>query len=239
MKFSVIIPVYNALDDVKLCLDSIIKNYDFKDGEVIVIDDCSREDTANFLKKFGAEHPEFRVDKNEENLGFVKTCNKGMKMVQGDIVILLNSDTIIPKFFQEKILDCFNSDEKIGVASPIASKSWLYKIPLPKFYSIEKMNELLRKKHTPKYPIIPSAEGFCFCIKKQVIDDIGYLDEAYGKGYHEEVDFSYRSIKAGWKNVLIDDLYVYHRDSALWVCYGLTLCRVANFAFAAVNKTNN
>ena len=44
-----------------------------------------------------------------------------------------------------------------------------------------------------------------------MIDKIGYLDEIYGKGYHEESDFSFRAIVYGYKNVLIDDLYVYHK----------------------------
>ena len=60
----------------------------------------------------------------------------------------------------------------------------------------------------------PAAEGFCFCIRKSVIESQGYLDEVYGKGYHEERDYSYRAITNGWKNVLIDDLYMYHKNFA-------------------------
>ena len=213
-KMSVIIPVYNALGDVKLCLDSILKNFNFDLGNVCVINDCSNSETTTFLDNFAQKHLNIKVLKNEENLGFVKTCNRGMKLAQGDIVVLLNSDTKIPSQFCERIIKCFDSSDEIGIASPISSCSCTFYIEMPKNYTLEKMNKLLRENHKCKYPLIHAAEGFCYCIRKDVIKQQGYLDEAFGKGYHEEVDYAYRAITNGWKNVLIDDLYVYHKRQA-------------------------
>lgn len=210
-KLSVIIPIYNALEEVKLLLDSLKENFNFYLGEIILINDCSKQDTTDFLYEFAKNNTQFVLVNNEENLGFVKTCNKGMKMAKGDIVVLLNSDTIIPKEFCERIIKCFNSDSKIGTASPISSFSDRYCIPLREDMSIEEMNNLLRKRHKCVYPQITTAEGFCYCIRKALIEAQGYLDEIYGKGYHEESDFSCRASVNGWKNVLIDDLYVYHK----------------------------
>lgn len=51
MKISVVIPVYNAVQDVQKCLESVKENFDFSDGEVLVVDDCSEEETAAYLKK--------------------------------------------------------------------------------------------------------------------------------------------------------------------------------------------
>ena len=51
MKISIIIPVYNALQDLKICLESVKENVDFADAEVILVDDCSQEETADYLKK--------------------------------------------------------------------------------------------------------------------------------------------------------------------------------------------
>ena len=213
-KVSVIIPVYNALDEVKLCLKSVIKNFNFKLGCVYIINDYSDKNTTNYLHKFSEQHEFINIIDNNQNLGFIKTCNIGMKLVNSDIIVLLNSDTKIPKEFCERIIKCFESDKKIGIASPISSHTCTYYIPLPSKYTIEKMNKKIRKKHKCKYPIIPAAEGFCFCIRKDVIQQQGYLDEIFGKGYHEEVDYAYRAITNGWKNVLIDDLYVYHKRQA-------------------------
>lgn len=213
-KISIIIPIYNALDDVKILLKSLLTNFNFNIGEIILVNDCSLAETTDYLNDFAKEHTNFKLITNEENLGFVKSCNKGMKASTGDIVVLLNSDTKIPSEFCERIIKCFETNQKVGVASPISSHSWLFYISLPKNLTLEQMNERLRKNHKCTYPLIHAAEGFCFCIRKQVIEQQGYLDEIYGKGYHEEVDFAYRAITNGWQNVLIDDLYVYHKRHA-------------------------
>lgn len=210
MKLSVIIPIYNALDDVKLLVKSLQENFNFSLGEICLVNDCSNKETSEYLKTL----TNFQLIENDTNLGFVKTCNKGMKTASNDIIVLLNSDTKIPKNFAERIIDCFESNDKIGVASPISSASLHYYIPLKNDGDLEKINQKLQTKHKSTYPTIPSAEGFCFCIRRQVIEKQGYLDEVYGKGYHEEIDFSYRAITNGWINVLIDNLYVYHKRHA-------------------------
>ena len=213
-QISLVIPIYNALDDLKVLLASLLKNFNFELGEIFLINDFSNQETSEYLKEFVAKYDKFKLLNNEQNLGFVKTCNKGMQQASGDIIVLLNSDTEIPTNFCERIIKCFDSDSKIGIASPISSYSGTYYISMPQNYNVEKMNIVLNKKHRCLYPVIPAAEGFCFCIRKEVIEQQGYLDEIYGKGYHEEVDFAYRSITNGWKNVLIDNLYVYHKRHA-------------------------
>ena len=213
-KISVIIPIYNALNDVKILLESLLTNFNFNIGEIILVNDCSLAETTDYLNDFAKEHTNFKLINNEENFGFVKSCNKGIKASTGDIVVLLNSDTKIPAQFCERIIKCFDTNPKVGVASPISSHSGAFYIPFQKNFTLEQMNERLRKNHKCSYPLIHAAEGFCFCIRKQVIEQQGYLDEIYGKGYHEEIDFSYRAITNGWKNVLIDDLYVYHKRHA-------------------------
>lgn len=213
-QISVIIPVYNALEDVKNLLASLEKNFSFNLGQVILINDCSNKETSDFLSIFCQKNTKFRLIINEENLGFVKTCNKGLRIANSEIVVLLNSDTIVPKNFAEKIIKCFKSDKNIGLASPISSSSNAYYINLREGVSIEEMNTRLEARHKRKYPMLPEAEGFCFCIRKEVITSQGYLDEIYGKGYHEEVDYSYRALTNGWKIVLIEDLYVYHKSMA-------------------------
>lgn len=211
---SVIVPIYNALSDVKKLLESLKSNFNFFLGDVTLINDCSNNDVFEYLNDYCKKNPEFKLVSNVENVGFIKSCNRGILETKGDVVVLLNSDTKIPTEFCERILKCFNSDEKIGVASPIGSYTLKYYIPIPNDTYTEQMNDIVRKYHKCFYPVVASCEGFCFCIRRKVIEEQGGLDEVYGKGYHEEVDFSYRAIKNGWKNVLIDDLYVFHKRHA-------------------------
>ena len=218
MNIKIIVPVYNALDDVKKCLQSLAENLDFNCSSVICIDDCSLDETRIYVKDFCEKHS-FEYIRNEKNLGFVKTCNAGLRKAFGGgaaLCVLLNSDTIIPSDFCEKIIKCFESNSEIGIASPIASFSGTYYIPKPVDVSIEEMNGLLDVYHKPAYPQIVNGEGFCFCIKKSVIEKQGFLDEVYGMGYNEEVDYSFQAQKNGFKCVLIDNLYVYHRRNCLF-----------------------
>lgn len=213
-KISIIVPIYNAIDDVKVLCESLNKKLDFNISEVFLINDFSNTETTYFLRNFCNKYKQYKYIENDKNLGFVKTCNKGMELSTGDIVILLNSDTEIPSGFCKRIIECFASDSKIGIASPIASFSATYFISLPKTISLETMNKLLIEKHTNTYPLIAASEGFCFCIRREVIENQGYFDTVWGKGYCEEVDYAYRAITNGWKNVLIDNLYVYHKRQA-------------------------
>ena len=67
-KISVIIPIYNALNDLKILLDSILKNFNFNLGEVILVNDHSDEQTSNFLNAFCVENKQIKLLNNEENL---------------------------------------------------------------------------------------------------------------------------------------------------------------------------
>ena len=215
MKISVIIPVYNAKEDVRKCLESVKENFDFSNGEVIIVDDCSQKETADYLKTEAATNPDkITLIQNNENSGFPKTCNNGIAKAKGEIIVLLNSDTEISAGFNKKIADCFDSDPLIAVASPIASYSGSYFIPLRDGETVASMNKKIEEAHSPVYPSIPTAEGFCFCIRKEAVDAYGALDEIYGKGFNEERDFSFRMVKHGLRCVLIDNLYVYHKRHA-------------------------
>ena len=213
-KISIIIPVYNALDDLKLCIESLLENVDFSNTSVVAIDDCSGIETVQYLSMIKNNYGDkIEVITNEENLGFVKTCNKGLAYKEAEIYVLLNSDTIISKGFCEKIIQCFDSDDKIGIASPIASHSSRYYFFKPVDITLEQVNEKLVKVHQKTYPKVASAEGFCFCIRNNVYKTTGGLDVIYGKGYYEEIDYSFKAIEKGFDCVLIDDLYVYHKNN--------------------------
>lgn len=212
-KLNVIIPVYNALDDVKRCLQSLKKNFNFDCGDIVVIDDCSNSDTACWLNDFCSENEKFRLLRNDSNLGFLKTCNRGFSLGNAEFVVLLNSDTIVPECFAEKIIKCFEMNPAAGVASPIQYADCAG-LRIRNGINLDMVNKLLEEKHVPSYPLMPYAEGYCFLVRRSVFSEIGGFNEAYGKGYHEEVDYSFRVIKAGFDCILADNMCVYHRNEA-------------------------
>ena len=218
----VIIPIYNAYDAVIDCIKSVLKNTDFKNAHLILIDDKSPDDRmVPLLRKFEKGNPgKITLLLNENNLGFVGTVNRGMKYSKND-VLLLNSDTEVPAGWLDEILSCAYSGELIATVTPLSNNATLASVPvgfqrneLPEGYNLDQMNKMIRDYSLRIYPEIPTAHGFCMFIKREVLEKVGYFDEeTFGKGYGEENDFSFRCMRAGYRNVLCDTVYVLHKES--------------------------
>lgn len=213
---TIIIPVYNALEDVIRCLKSIEHSLDLDTVELIIIDDCSMHTTHEFLMNFSNKYPHVRFYHHEKNKGYLLSVNEGISYAKNDIITLLNSDTTIPKDFTQRILDCFNHRSKIGIASPILASGNPFSIPLHKRLSpleVDKMDALV-KGNVPTYPTIVFPDGACFSISRDCLNTVGLFNEEYAMGYFEELDYCMRAYEAGFDTVYIDNMYVYHRSHA-------------------------
>jgi GT2 family glycosyltransferase/2-polyprenyl-3-methyl-5-hydroxy-6-metoxy-1,4-benzoquinol methylase/glycosyltransferase involved in cell wall biosynthesis len=215
----VIVPIYNARDDVRRCVESVRRNT-LSDYRLILLDDCSTDPqiSAFFeeLKKDG--DPRLVLLRNDTNLGFVGTANRAMSLSRHDVV-LLNSDTIVTLGWLEKIRRCADSDPTIGTITPFSNNAEICSFPAlckdnPLSADPEATNRAIEEAALPLYPDIPTAVGFCMYIRRALLERIGAFDErTFGRGYGEENDFSMRAAKAGYRNVLCDDTFVAHLGS--------------------------
>lgn len=222
MKCDIIIPVYNAFDCLKECIDSVLLMTDFSEAHLIIIDDKSPDERVlPLLEEYGKKYKDkITVLKNDENLGFVRTVNRGMRESRND-VLLLNSDTEVTKDWLKKIRRCAYLDSYVATVTPLSNNATLASVPkmfekneLPEGYTLGEMAELVEKCSMKLYPEIPTAHGFCMYIKREVLEKVGYFDEEnFGKGYGEENDFSFRCFKYGYRHLLCDDTYVLHKES--------------------------
>src|SRR4051794_27616252 len=89
---SIIIPVFNRVALTRQCLAAIAAD-DGCRAEIVIVDDASREDTADLL----VDARGARVVRNERNLGFATSCNRGADVSAGDYLLFLNNDTIPQK----------------------------------------------------------------------------------------------------------------------------------------------
>lgn len=220
-KCDIIIPIYNAYDCLSECIDSVIKNTDLENNGLIIINDKSTDNRVEkLLKEYKKKYPYIKVLENKKNLGFVATVNRGMKLSKND-VLLLNSDTVVTSRWLEKIKECAYSGEMIATVTPLSNNATLASVPkiferneLPKGMSIDEMGELVERCSYKDYPEIPTAHGFCMYIKRSVLEEVGYFDEeTFGKGYGEENDFCFRCLDVGYRHLLCDDTYIYHKES--------------------------
>jgi GT2 family glycosyltransferase len=213
---SVVIPVYNAPEELERCLASVYSTVP-GDTEVVVIDDASPDpSTAEVLRRWREIMPvSWKFHANQINRGFVATANLGMRLTQNDVV-LLNSDTEPTPGWLQGLQRCFSSDPLIATATPWTNNGEIASIPLfcqanPVPPDASAVAGVIARTGNAIYPELPTAVGFCMAISRRAIDRIGLFDkDLFGKGYGEENDFSMRAVQEGMRNVLCDDVYVVH-----------------------------
>ncbi|MBK8742499.1 MAG: glycosyltransferase [Betaproteobacteria bacterium] len=216
MSIDVIIPIYNAHDDLVRCLASVLER---TTGEyrLLLIDDASPDARiAPLLQGLAARDSRIRVSTNARNLGFIGTVNRGFDETTGD-VILLNSDTIVTRGWLPKVLACAASDPRIATITPFSNNAEICSYPemcgnhpWAMGDDPEVPNRALELASRHDYPDLPTAVGFCMYVRRAALDAVGRFDERYGLGYGEENDFCRRLAAAGFRNVLLDDTFVAH-----------------------------
>ncbi|WP_228768422.1 glycosyltransferase family 2 protein [Shewanella sp. TC10] len=222
----IIVPVYNACDDVLLCLSALIEKTDLT-HRVIVINDGEDARTAEMLAAFNDKYSHFELVTNPQNIGYTKSVNKGINHSNAEWVIVLNSDTIVSKGWLGKLMNCALSDDKVGMVGALSNAASWQSIPrihdetgdwhlnpLPKGMTIDQLAEKVSEHSIREYPSVGVINGFCQLINMSMLDQIGLLDEvAFPVGYGEENDMCARAIKADYKLLIADDTYVFHAKS--------------------------
>lgn len=219
----IIIPIYNAFDATIECVNSVLKNTDLTKNSLMLINDCSTDKRiSGFINSVRAQNPQLNiyVIENKTNRGFVGTVNIGMKKSNHD-VLLLNSDTIVSDDWLNRIKKCAYSQPKVGTVTAMSNNATLASVPkgltkneIPDDITINEYNQILFECAYCDYPELPTAHGFCMYIRREALDKLGFFDEAsFGKGYGEENDFSFRCMDYGFKNLLCDDVIVYHLEN--------------------------
>lgn len=188
-KVSIIIPNYNGKQYLRNLLPSITKQT-FNDFEVIIIDDFSPDRSIlNYISMFISDHENMRLIENIENLGFVKSCNKGFKMARGDYICLLTNDTEVRCNFIERNVEILDADNSIGVLSCIIvdqeGNNW---------FSGGYFRKGLRVNLKDDFQSIREVDwvaGTAPFYRREVFDRVGLLNEDFVM-YHEDIDFCLR-----------------------------------------------
>ena len=216
---TIIIPIFNAYEDTKKCIESVLEHTTVK-FNLILIDDKSTDLRISKLLDEYEIFPNIKIIRNEVNKGFTKNVNIGLNQTDDD-VILLNSDTLVTPRWIQKIIIAAYSEEDIGTLTPISNASDISvpiinkNNPIPSFLNVNTMSYLVEKVSINGNLVAPTGNGFCLFIKRDTINDVGLFDEKnFGKGYGEESDFTSRAKNNGWKNIRNDSIFIYHKRSA-------------------------
>jgi GT2 family glycosyltransferase len=214
----VIVPVHNQRELVINCLGFVLQARNNSVGEVIVIDDASTDAELRKWLQRQSSAGTVTLLTNEENLGFTKTANRGMRLHPVRDVVLLNSDTAVYGNWLDRLRDVAYSDRKVGTVNPLTNASHIgcYPFRTPNGsvafeISDEDLDMLAAKVNCGRAVRVQTTVGFCQYIRRDLINSIGCFDsERFPFGYGEEVDFCYRATKLGWQHWIAGDIFVRH-----------------------------
>lgn len=214
----VIVPVFRGLETTRRCIESVLAFRQETPFELVLVDDRSPEaELVAYLDKLAADGRATLL-RNEANLGFVASANRGMALHGDRDVVLLNSDTRVAHDWLDRLRRCVRGQPDIGTATPFSNNATICSYPvfcadnaLPEGMSLEALDGVFRTVNAGRWIEIPTAVGFCMYIRRACLDQVGLFDTVrFGRGYGEENDFSRRAAGHGWKNALCADTFVYH-----------------------------
>lgn len=217
---TIIVPIYNAPDDVDVCIQRLL-DYTPSFAQILLIDDCSSDERISQILARYAATESIRILRNDKNLGFTRTVNLGIAEAGQDDVVLLNSDARVTPGWLEGMLLAACSAPRIATVTAMSDRAGAFSAPdmgndnkLPEGVDEITYARAFRRRSLGLYPRVPTGNGFCMYVSRECINSIGALDaQAFPRGYGEENDFCMRAWRAGWSNVIDDRTYVFHDRS--------------------------
>lgn len=213
-KVTVVIPNYNGTNYIENCLDSLRKQ-SFTDFNVIVIDNGSKDGSDDIVQE---KYKEVYLKRLNDNFGFSRAVNEGIKLAQSDYVILLNNDTVCDENFVKEMYLSISGDDKIF---SVSSKM----IQLNKPELIDDAGDLYcalgwafglgkdkdRSLYNKECEVFSACAGAAI-YNKRLFEKVGYFDELHFS-YLEDVDIGYRAKILGYRNMYTPKALVYHAGS--------------------------
>ncbi|EKE11568.1 MAG: hypothetical protein ACD_15C00059G0006 [uncultured bacterium] len=213
-KVFIVVLNYNGKDVIKKCLASVFK-LDYSNFEVVFVDNNSKDGSLELAKSC---FPKAHFIKNEENFGYAAGNNAGIRFSlerMADYVLLLNNDTEVENDFLAKLIEVAESDNKIGLISPIIFEGKTKKVWFSGGEILWRKMSNLHKKDIENKDYYDSdfITGCSMLVKSGVFKKIGLLDEDYFL-YWEDADFSLRAKKGGFRNVVVSSSRIYHFEAS-------------------------
>lgn len=230
MKLSVVIVNYNVRYFLEQCLLSVEKALSGVTGEVFVVDNNSTDDSiASARSKF----PWVTFIENKDNVGFSRANNQALRMARGEYVLLLNPDTIVGESTLRECIDFMDGNPQAGMCGvrmlkvdgtfapesrrgvPTVFTAFCKMSGLCNMFPKSRVFGKYYMQYLDKQRIseIEIASGAFMFIRKAALDKVGLLDETFFM-YGEDIDLSYRVLKAGYKNYYLPTSILHYKGES-------------------------
>jgi GT2 family glycosyltransferase len=216
MRASVIVLAWNGIEYLENCLDAVLSQ-ECADSEVIVVDNGSSDDSADFV---ATHYPQVRLIRNERNLGFSAGNNVGLRAASGDVLVLLNQDTVVQAGWLEALIAAFEPPD-VGIAGCKA----LYPDKSIQHAGAFVYGPRAETEHTGRHePDDGSFDqsrdadfvtGAALAISRPALERIGLLDEGFSPVYYEDTDWCYTAREAGFRVVYVATARLVHHETPM------------------------
>ena len=213
-EISIIIPNYNGANFIRECLDSIL-DQSYRDYELIVVDNDSKDGSADIVER---EYPDVLLKRLDQNYGFSRAVNEGLRMSKAPFVLLVNSDTKASQGFILALINTIKKDDRIfSVASKMIQMRDTSRLDgagdlYSAFGWAYARGKGRRSSGYTKYARVFSACGGAALYRRSILDEIGWFDE-FHFAYLEDTDIGYRARIMGYKNIYCPEALICHVGS--------------------------
>jgi GT2 family glycosyltransferase len=224
---SVTLVTYNSGRFIKRCLESVLAQK-YRDKEIIIVDNCSTDGTADILEQF---EDRCQIVYNSENVGFAAAQNQAIALSSGDWVLTLNPDVLLLPDFIQGLVDAGQMDSKIGTvcgklltmtaafdipAKPVVDSTGIYFNPMLRH--LDRGSQEVDNGHYLHYEYVFGATAAAALYRRKMIDDISIDGEFFDSDffvYREDADVAWRAQLMGWRCLYAPYARGYHVRSVL------------------------
>jgi GT2 family glycosyltransferase/Tfp pilus assembly protein PilF/glycosyltransferase involved in cell wall biosynthesis len=223
---TVLVSVYNGIEYLKPFFTSLLTNTRSEFSCILIDNGNTDTRICTYLRALAAAHENITLIRVDKNRGYVGAMCLGIEYAPKDQhVVVLNTDTVLPQDWIERLVWPLFIDESIASTTPFTNSGTVCSFPKigvdnPLFLgmSVEIIDQMFERVQADKLEVmLPSGVGFCMAHNRAAINEIGWYDfAAFGSGYGEENDWCLRAQAAGFRNILVPNLFIYHKHGAIY-----------------------
>ena len=209
---SVVVLTHDNLAFSRMCLASVLENTEYPNYELIVVDNASTDGTVEELKRLSGSIANIKVILNDHNAGFGPGNNQGLAAATGEILVLLNNDTVVPRGWLTRLARHLD-DASIGLVGPATNRSCneaQIDIPYQTYGEFQAVARSQGERYERERLPIRMPMMFCVAFRRDTYERIGPLDERYEVGMFEDEDYALRAKAAGLHVAWTPEVYVHH-----------------------------
>lgn len=222
---AIVLPVHGKPAMVNALLHRLMDEPCLTALKIVVIDDASPESAMRpMLRTWRDRRPDrFELIEADENRGFVASANLGLARAEelGAHVLLLNSDTLPPQGWLDRLLAPIRANDRVASVTPFSNDAEILSVPRAGYRTgiesgVGDLIDRVAQRFDPARALIevPVGIGFCMAMNRRFLDKLPRFDMAFGRGYGEEVDWCRRAGALGGRHVGLASLFVHHIGGA-------------------------